>query len=183
MLQEFVDYTSINNLLNTTKSFEIIKKQSYYWKLDMTYSLKYYCSLAGGTNTFDRRFKLKLNSLLTNVNKQLSLNLSNLESRIDMSVIANVNALNLKGSRNVVNFSSLGKVQTLDIRKCDSNQFDFSVFGGVQNLLWLDAHDGDDFHDDDDDNDDDDDDDEDEDDDDDDDDDGEFCPIRQWEEL
>ncbi len=38
-------------------------------------------------------------------------------------------------SQNVVNFSSLGRVQTAE--------FDFSVFGGVQNLLWLDAHDRD----------------------------------------
>jgi hypothetical protein len=113
----------------------------------MSYSIKYYRCSAGGTNTFDTRFKLKLNSLLTNVNKQLSLNLSLIFSlRIDINAIANVNALNLRGSRNVVNFSSLGRVRTLDIRKCDNAEFDFSVFGGDQNLLWLQAHDGNIFH-------------------------------------
>jgi hypothetical protein len=141
-LQEFIDYKSINSLLNSTKSFESIKKRSYYWKLNKLYSTKFYRFSAGGRNTFDTRFKLKLDSLLTNVNIQLSLNLSSSEGPIDVSAVANMNALNLRGCR-VTDFTSCN-VQTLDIRKCGFGFAPFpDVLGGVQNLLWLDSHDGD----------------------------------------
>jgi hypothetical protein len=51
-LHEFIDYKSINSLLNSTKSFEDIKKRSYYWKLNKLYSTKYYRCLAGGLKYF-----------------------------------------------------------------------------------------------------------------------------------
>jgi hypothetical protein len=76
------------------------------------------------------------------VNKQLSSNLSYSDGPIDVSAVANMNALNLKGC-SATNFNSCN-VQTLDIRKCGFGGSPFSdVLGGVQNLLWLDAHNGD----------------------------------------
>jgi hypothetical protein len=143
-LQEFIDYNSINSLLNSTKIFRSIKKQSYYWKLNKLYSTKYYRCSFWGANALDMSFRLELHTLLTNTNKQLSLDLSFSQGRIDVRTIANVNALNIRGCHELRNsIYMLGNIQTLNITKCDFSQFDCSVLDGVQNLLWLNAHNGD----------------------------------------
>jgi hypothetical protein len=137
ILQEFLSYESINSLLNATSLLKKLKKIKFYWKLNRDSSRKYY---------HDQIYRLSVDSLISNVNSQLSLDMSFSEEIVDVSVLGNVNALCLRGCYGVTDVSLLGRVQTLDVRKCNTDMFYFSALGSVQNLFWHDAHNGDIYH-------------------------------------
>lgn len=61
------DKGDVNNLLNVSRRFEILKKLKYYWKLNKKYFAEYYR---------DDFFRSRVDSLLINSSIQLSLNLS-----------------------------------------------------------------------------------------------------------
>jgi hypothetical protein len=54
-LQRYVNYSTINNLLNLSKKYKGVKKLQFFWKLNNKYSVKYYR---------ENDFKFKLNALL-----------------------------------------------------------------------------------------------------------------------
>lgn len=82
-LQGYADYDSINSLLNASKQYESVKKKKYYWKLKRKYSMKYYS---------EERFRSDIQLVLTDVNKQLSLNLDS-AGGVDVSALSSVISL------------------------------------------------------------------------------------------
>jgi hypothetical protein len=107
---KFVSYTDTNNLLNVSVRFQTIKKAKYYWKLNKEYSLKYHD---------DEDFKIRLNSLLTRSERQLSLNLENCDGVHDISVLSNIHSLNLNSCRNLTTMKAPGKIHKLDLSNCN----------------------------------------------------------------
>jgi hypothetical protein len=121
---KFVSYTDTNNLLNVSIRFQTIKKAKYYWKLNKEYSLKYHD---------DEDFKIRLNSLLTRSERQLSLNLENCDGVHDISVLSNIHSLNLNSCRNLTTMSAPGKIHKLDLSNCNSIT-DVSALSGLHSL-------------------------------------------------
>jgi hypothetical protein len=65
-LQEFLSYKSMNSLLKATSLFQKLKKMKFYWTLNRDSSRKYY---------HDKIYRLSVDSLISNVDSQLSLDL------------------------------------------------------------------------------------------------------------
>lgn len=124
-LKDYIDdNNSICSLLNTLKTFEGLKKLKFYWNINLTYSKKYY---VGGD------FKLKLDSIIDESWKQLSLNLSYCDEISDVSALGHVNSLNLSECRNVIDVSDLGSLHFLNLSHCN-NVSDVSALGNVHSL-------------------------------------------------
>jgi hypothetical protein len=134
-----------NNLLNASKSFQIMKKSKYYWKLNKEYSLMYY---------LDSDFRRRLNSLLSRPEQQLSLNLRHKSHEVkNESVLDNAHSLDLSHCRDITDVSAqgdvhtlslihylrvtdvnaLGNVNSLDLSECDGIT-DISTLGNVHKL-------------------------------------------------
>jgi hypothetical protein len=138
-LQEYINYTNINNLLNVSIEFKEQKKLHFYWKLNQKNSKKY-CS---NNSKEQEDFRAKLGPLLVNKKVQLSLNLSSFDANryIDVSTLGNVNTLTMgrygisdisciNGIRDV---SALGGVHILSISNCIDIS-DVSALGSVHIL-------------------------------------------------
>jgi hypothetical protein len=85
-LQRYVNYSTINNLLNLSKKYKGVKKLQFFWKLNNKYSVKYYR---------ENDFKFKLNALLDDVNRQLSLDFGGYDSIWDVTSLRNIYSLDL----------------------------------------------------------------------------------------
>jgi hypothetical protein len=114
VFQEFKEYLhtkTLNNLLNVTQQFNATKKRKFYWNLNKMYSERYYCDVA---------FKRKLDSIITNANLQLSVNLT--ESKdvkvVDLNVLKNLDALNLYRCHNIMDVMPLRNIHTLSLNQC-----------------------------------------------------------------
>jgi hypothetical protein len=85
-LQGYVNHITINNLLNISKKYKNAKKLQFYWKLNNKYSVKYYR---------ENDFKYKINSLFTNMTRQLSLNFGGYDAIWDVTSLRNIHSLDL----------------------------------------------------------------------------------------
>lgn len=108
-LEKYSSFRSINNLLNVSKKYERVKKGKFYWMLNKKYSLKYYREDA---------FRMRLNLLLSDVSKQLSLDLQRRDAIEDVSTLDHIHWINLSHCRKLIDISSLRNVSILDIRGC-----------------------------------------------------------------
>jgi hypothetical protein len=110
-VQDFLDHskTDINNILNVSRKFKLMKKSSFYWKMNKKYSLEYNSNVL---------YRLRVDSLLTNKNTQLSLNLFNCNTISDVSTLGNVHTLKISGCHGITDVSSLGNVQVLSFNNC-----------------------------------------------------------------
>jgi hypothetical protein len=117
-LQGYTDYDSINSLLNVSKQYENVKKAKYYWKLKRNYSLKYYS---------EKKFRSEVQSVLTDVNKQLSLNLDS-AGGIDVSALSSVTSL--------MTDDCLGRNDILDLgrRNLGRQPIDVRTIGNVHSV-------------------------------------------------
>ena len=108
IIQNTINYTNINNLLNTTKNFAEYKKKYYYWKLNEKYSKKYYS---------DFNFRSLLLSKIIRPENQISLNLDNIHFIIDTNIVKNINSLSLKRN-DIIDISLLKNLSNLDLSYC-----------------------------------------------------------------
>lgn len=103
-------FTDMSNFLHINKKIYQLKKYLYDWILNKEFSLQYYKSSV---------FKIKLNSLMINSNKQLSLIINDDDELIeDVSIFSNVYSLNLSFRQkifnpNMYNVNGLANVHTL----------------------------------------------------------------------
>jgi hypothetical protein len=131
------NYINVNNLLNVSRKFRIIKKENFYLKLNKKYSLEYY---------HNKAFKSVISLLLTNTRSQLSLDLSRENSTIDhllnsiwrpkiidVSGLQDLHSLNLSYCGSIRDIKALGNTDTLYLSGCRSIQ-DVS---GLQNVYIL----------------------------------------------
>jgi hypothetical protein len=141
-LQGYVDYNSINNLLNVSKEYRLVKKANYYWKLNKEYSLKYY-------NEDLFRWKLKY-LLLTDTSRQLSLdlaaaaempygsasnfsNLCHINTIRDVNVLRNIHSLDLSGCHELIDVRPLRNGHSLNLSRC-TGVIDVSALGNIYDL-------------------------------------------------
>lgn len=124
-LQDYLNYDSINNLLNASKKLQSEKNSRYYLELNYEYSVEYHCK---------DTFRCQLNSMLTDVNKQLSLNFRYYDDLINVSALGNVHSLDLSHCINLVDVSALYNVQSLDISNCQQ----INNVSNLGNVLSLD---------------------------------------------
>jgi len=96
------EFTSINNLIKTCKFFYQFKKNLYYWKLTIEYSKKFYYNI--------ENFREKINLLITDSNKQLSINFC--------FRLRYIHKLNLSACSNITYVSMLGNVHILNLSAC-----------------------------------------------------------------
>jgi hypothetical protein len=108
-LEAYLSFRSINNLLYVSKKYERVKKVKFYWMLNKKYSIKYYREDA---------FRMRLNLLLSDVSKQLSLDLQRRDAIEDVSTLDHIHWINLSHCRKLIDISSLRNVSILDIRGC-----------------------------------------------------------------
>ena len=82
------EYTNINNLIKTCKFFYQFKKDLYYWKLTIEYSIKFYYNIGN--------FREELILLISSQNKQLSINFSACDvNTLDLIALKNVHMLRI----------------------------------------------------------------------------------------
>lgn len=107
--------SDMNNLMNVSRVFREIKKAEFYWQLSRKHSVEYF------RNVF---YKSILDSLFTNTQRQVSIDLSHFSLIRDegdlsnVSALGNVHTLKLCGSRKLCNVSSLGNIHSLDLSFC-----------------------------------------------------------------
>lgn len=135
ILQELCSYLNgtnidMNNLLNASRIFYILKRTHFCWNLNKEHSRKYYN---------DANYKSKLDSLIACGRKQLSLNLSRCPDVVDVSALGNVYELNLEGCDKINDVSDLGNVHTLNLSGC-RNVVDVSTLGNVYALNIADCN-------------------------------------------
>lgn len=136
-IKGYVDYSSVNNLLNVSKEYRVVKKVNYYWKLNKEYSLKYYN---------EDLFRWKMNNLLlTDTNRQLSLNLAAEIYRLDFSnschintirdviFLLNIHSLDLSGCSKLVDVGPLRNGHSLNLSRCTS-VIDVRALGNIYDL-------------------------------------------------
>ncbi len=116
-------YPLSRSLAATSRHFCNVSRH-LYWKLNKTYSLKYYD---------DEAFRTVVHSRVENPSKQLSLNLTRCSTITDVGALGGVHTLDLSGCGKITDVSALGGVHTLDLRRC-SNIIDVSALGGVHSL-------------------------------------------------
>lgn len=103
-------FTNISKFLYVNKKIYQLKKYLYDWILNKKFSLQYYKSFV---------FKIKLNNLMINPNKQLSLIINDDDELIEnMSILSNVYSLNLSFrqkffNENMYNINGLSNIHTL----------------------------------------------------------------------
>lgn len=122
LIEIFNEYISLKHLLSSSIVFKEYKKTYVYWKLNRKYSFKYYC---------DIEFKLNLDSLICETNKNLSLNLSEKQEEDmdgEMVDLCTFNSDNIKDVR------GLADVHTLDIRGCINIKY-ISALRNVPKLI------------------------------------------------
>ena len=129
------EYTNINNLLLSCKSFEQFKKKLYYWKLTKEYSKKFYYNI----DFHNINFRKKILSKMFDSKKQLSLNLSACNGITDVSTLSDVHALNLSWCYNIIDISALSGVHTLNLSFCNRIT-DVSALSGVHTLNLSHCH-------------------------------------------
>lgn len=109
-IQEFLDDSdTVNSILNVSGKFQDSKKSNFYWKLNRKYSLEFHRNVS---------YKFRLDTLLTDVKKQLSLTFGSNNKISDVSALGNVHALDLRSCYGISDVSTLGNVHTLDISWC-----------------------------------------------------------------
>jgi hypothetical protein len=108
-LQGYVNHKSMNSLLNTSKKHQNVKKLRHYLELNKEHSLKYYR---------EDVFRLKINMLLSNESKQLSLDLARRDAIEDVGVLGHIHSLDISYCRKLIDISSLQNLHKLDIRGC-----------------------------------------------------------------
>jgi hypothetical protein len=124
-LRDWLNETEMetNALLNVSKHFRGMKKEYFYWGLNLKYSKEYYSCL---------QFRDHM-SLIMITKKQLSLNFSNNSYISDVSSLYNVDKLNLSNCSNLTNVSMLGGLRVLNLSKC-RNLIDVSSLGRIHEL-------------------------------------------------
>jgi hypothetical protein len=123
-LQGYADYDSINSLLNASKQYESVKKAKYYWKLKRNYSLKYHA---------EKKFRSEVQLVLTDVNKQLSLNLDS-AGGIDVSAMSGVISLMTDDRLGRNDILDLGRRYKLSNGQCFQGITDVSTIGSVHSV-------------------------------------------------
>jgi hypothetical protein len=136
-LQRYVDYSSINNLLNASKKYKVVKQVNCYWKLNRKYSMKYY-----------NEDLFRWNFLSIDTNRQLSLNLalvegSNSETYAsnlryintirDVNAICNIHSLDLTGCCLLIDVGPLCNGHSLNLSRC-SNVIDVTALRNIYDL-------------------------------------------------
>jgi len=91
--------TSMNNLLNTSRSFQVLKRTKFYWNLNRNYSAKYHNKNYSLKFYGEISFKDRLDFLLTNTRTQLSLNLSSFMCLSNVNTLGHVHTLNLSRTK------------------------------------------------------------------------------------
>jgi hypothetical protein len=125
-VQEFLvqNKTDVNNMLNVSKKFLVMKKSEFYWKLNKEFSLEYYYNFS---------YRSRLDSLLSKANTQLSLNLVRRIDISDVSTLSNVHTLDISYCYRILDVSALANVHTIDMSYC-VNISDLSALGNVHTL-------------------------------------------------
>lgn len=144
------NYINVNNLLNVSSSFRVIKKENFYFRLNKKYSLEYYHSKA---------FKTTISRLLANTRTQLSLNLSRKNSAIgyllnstsrskiiDVSGLQNLHTLNLSNCGRIRDINALSNTHTLYLSGCRNvrdvsglHNVNILSLSGCQNITRIDG--------------------------------------------
>jgi hypothetical protein len=109
-LQELLNNssTSLNNLLNVSRTFVSIKKTNFYWRLNKQYSLVYYKSALYRDRIM----------LLTSIKTRLSLNLRDCFEVSNVSVLADIHTLDLSRCGKVTGVNTLDGVHSLYLSGC-----------------------------------------------------------------
>jgi hypothetical protein len=103
------DRKDINNLLNLSRKFEVLKKAKFYWKLTKESSAQCY---------FDDNYRSKVNLQLTHTKLRLQLDLSCHYGNItDASSLNNIHTLDVSDCH-VIDVSALGDTYSLDLSGC-----------------------------------------------------------------
>lgn len=143
------NYINVNNLLNVSRSFRVIKKKNFYFKLSKKYSLEYYHSKA---------FRKIISTLLSNTRTQLSLNLSRKNSAIgylsnstwrikiiDVSDLHDLHTLNLSNCGSIRDINALSNTHTLYLSGCRNirdvsglHSVNILSLSGCQNITRID---------------------------------------------
>jgi hypothetical protein len=119
------EFTSINDLLNTSRQLDDIKYRLFYWRLNKSFSQRFYSSV---------EFRVRLMCCLVHdSSKQVSLNFIGCGNVSDVSALGNVHTLNLSYCDNVSDVSALGHVHTLYLSYC-RNVSDVSALGHIHTL-------------------------------------------------
>ena len=119
------EYTNINNLLITCKSFDLFRYELFEWKVNKETSESYYHN--------KKKFRDTLHSRMMYPNIQLSLNLCECRSVTDVSIFGNVHTLDLYGCTGITDVSALGNVHTLGLSSC-TGITDVSALGNAHTL-------------------------------------------------
>jgi hypothetical protein len=131
--KEYFDSKTLNNLLNVTKQFYGIKKRNFYWNLNKMYSERYYCDVA---------FRRKIDSIITNANIQLSVNLTEPKDVkvVDLNMLKNLNSLNIYRCHNIVDVIPLRNIHTLSLNQCYGVS-DISPLSNIHTLSLINCRD------------------------------------------
>jgi hypothetical protein len=144
------NYINVNNLLNVSRSFRVIKKENFYFKLNKKYSLEYY---------HNKAFKAILSTLLANTRTQLSINLSRKNSAIgyllnstwrikiiDVSGLHDLHTLNLSNCGRIRDINALSNTHTLYLSGCCNirdvsglHNVNILSLSGCQNITRIDG--------------------------------------------
>lgn len=111
IFQKYLNTTlfGTNNLLNTSRRFQPIKEEKFYWKLNKEYSLKFFL-------TNSNRFKTKLNALHIDSKSQLSLKFPQFTFITDVSQLQDMHAIDINGSLKLLGVSALRNVHSLNLK-------------------------------------------------------------------
>ena len=124
LIQYIQEYANINNILITSKYFELFRYEFFRWKLTATLSKKYYN---------DINFRNSILSKMKYPNKQLSLKLYQCSGITDVSTLGIVRTLDLSGCRNITDVNALDNVHTLNLSDC-TGIADINALGNVHTL-------------------------------------------------
>ena len=144
LIEYIQEYTNINNLLITCKSFDLFRFELFKWKLTREASYKKYYNNISFRHTILSRMKYPHKQLLINLSdsdvedvSSLSnvhdFNLSHCFCITDVSALSNVHTLKLFGCTGITDVSALGNVHNLDLSDCPGIT-DVSSLGNVHTL-------------------------------------------------
>lgn len=134
-IQDFLNCsnTSMNNLLNVSRKFQILKRTKFYWNLNRKYSAKYYNNTEILRLNGEISFKMRLEFLLTDTRIQLSLNLSSSSYLTDVKTLGCLHTLNLSCCTKLKDVQALCDVYDLNLSDC-YNIIDVSKLANVNTL-------------------------------------------------
>ena len=112
-------------LLQWNRYFHAMKGRLYYFKFSKGYSLQYH------TSDVHRE---QVQRRISDVSRQLSLELTGSSNITDVSALGGVHTLNLSGCSSITDVSALGGVHTLNLSDCSSIT-DVSALGGVHTRI------------------------------------------------